>query len=128
MHQRVQEKAHLRVSHPKGVKEGLRVQERKVRKALRTRPQKVGVRDNHAQAQEQRRNGMKKLRTTHLRTMAMMSSRLNIKKTMALRKRAMRNRRNSMVRSMMEDRKKVKKDMKDSPKLTSRWSRPSLRP
>ena len=124
MHQKVQEKAHLRVSHPRRVRRGLRVQVREVREALRTRPLRVRVRDKHAQAQGQRKNGMKKIQKTTLKNMDMMSRRMNTRnKNMVLQMKPTMNRKNRMVRSMVEVLRTVKKNKRHLPRLTSRWLR-----
>ena len=126
MHQKVQEKAYLRVSHPRRVISGLKVQVREVRMELRIRILRVKVRSKHAQAQGQRKNGMKKIQKTLLRSMAMRSSYLNTKnKTMVLQMMPTMSRKNSMARSMVEVLRTVKKSTKHPPRSMSRWLRPS---
>ena len=124
MHQKVQEKAHLRVSHPRRVIRGLKAQVREVKMELRIRILRVKVRSKHAQAQGQRKNGMKKIQKTTLNNMDMMSRRMSTRnKNMALQKKPTMNRKSRMARSMVEVLRIAMKIMKNLLRSTSRWLR-----
>ena len=123
MYLRAQERAHLRDLHSARGRKGVKVRVRRVRRKLRISHLKVKVRGRIAQAQELRRNGMKKTPITHRRTMDMRSHHRRTKnKNKELQNMRTKNRKNLMVMSGMDSMKRNRRN-RNLPKITSRWSR-----
>ena len=96
-----QERVYPRDRHPSGVSELLEVQEDELRKALRKKLQKVGLRDHqHLLAHDQRRGGMKNQQKTHRKKVGLKNSNLKIQRTGRGKKKVTKSKKRSMSKAM----------------------------